>query len=135
MRLTAGILLKSLLVWLAILMLAIINGVLREIVLVPWLGSAAGLALSGVLLSVLIVVISYAVLPWLGVRQIRGLLSLGLIWLGLTLVFEFAFGLWQGKPWSVLLEAYTFKDGNLWSLVLLVTMLSPCIAARLRGWI
>jgi hypothetical protein len=50
--------------------------------------------------------------------------------------FEFTFGrLVQGKPWPQLLEAYTFKDGNIWPLVLLVTTLAPWIAARLRKWI
>ena len=42
-------------VWLGILGLAVANGVLREAVLVPRLGGRAGLLLSGVLLSALIV--------------------------------------------------------------------------------
>lgn len=45
----AGVALKSLAVWTAILVLAILNGALREAVLVPKLGTATGLVLSGLL--------------------------------------------------------------------------------------
>src|SRR5690554_4978365 len=125
--------LKALSVWIAILLLAILNGLLREAVLVPMLGPAGGLVLSGLLLSALIIAIAYLALPWLDVRGTAPLLAIGLGWLALTLVFELAFGRWQGEPWRALLEAYTFEGGNLWPLVLVVTALAPCIAARLRG--
>ena len=56
----------------------------------------------------------------------------GFGWLALTLAFEFSFGLAQGKSWPVMLEAYTFNDGNLWPLVLAVTASAPFIAAKIR---
>ena len=52
----------------AILLLAILNGLLREAVLVPLWGPVAGLVASGLLLSVLILLVAYLALPWLGVR-------------------------------------------------------------------
>lgn len=60
--------LKALSIWLAILLLAILNGLLREAVLVPLWGPVAGLVASGLLLSVLILLVAYLALPWLGVR-------------------------------------------------------------------
>lgn len=126
--------LKWLAVWAVILALAIPNGALREAVLVPRLGTTTGFGLSGLLLSSLIIVVSYVALPWLDAHRLGQLLAIGLGWVALTLVFEFSFGLWQGKSWPALLQAYTFKDGNIWPLVLLVTALSPYIAAKLRGW-
>jgi hypothetical protein len=58
----------------------------------------------------------------------------GLIWLCLTLSFEFGFGLFvQERSWAEMLEAYTFKDGNIWPLVLVVTFLAPLLAARIRS--
>ena len=59
----------------------------------------------------------------------------GVGWLVLTVAFEFSFGLWQGKSWPVLLEAYTFRGGNIWPVVLAVTVLAPYIAAKLKGWV
>ena len=124
---------KALSIWLIILVLAIANGVLRESVFTPVFGFTSGLLLSGVLLSVMILVVAFVALPWLGAQRRSQLAGIGLFWLLLTLLFEFTFGWAQGKPLPVILEAYIFKDGNLWPIVLLVTAVSPCVAARLRG--
>jgi hypothetical protein len=57
----------------------------------------------------------------------------GLLWLLLTLAFEFGFGLAQQKSWAELMEAYTFKGGNIWPLVLVAAFISPWLSARWRG--
>ncbi|MDN7127727.1 hypothetical protein J6J08_10080 [Pseudidiomarina sp. 1APR75-33.1] len=126
--------LKVLMVWAGILVLAIANGLLRESVLLPTFGTPAALVLSGLILSGLILVVAYLSLPWLQVNSNAQLFLVGISWLALTLVFEFSFGLWQGKSWPELLEAYSFKDGNIWLVVLLITTLSPYIAGKLRVW-
>lgn len=126
--------LKVLMVWVGILILAIANGLLRESVLLPTFGTPAALVLSGLILSALILVVAYLSLPWLQVNSNAQLFLVGISWLALTLVFEFSFGLWQGESWPELLEAYSFKDGNIWLVVLLVTTLSPYIAGKLRVW-
>lgn len=133
---TLGIAGKAFAIWLCILMMAIANGMLREAVLIPVLGKVPGLILSGVLLSVLILAVSYLALPWFGVWPPARYIAIGFGWLLLTLIFEFSFGHFiQGKPWPQLLEAYTFKDGNIWPIVLLVTVMAPYIAAKMRGLI
>ncbi len=120
------LLLKSLVAWVLILCLAVANGALREAVLIPSLGRAGGLVLSGVLLCVCVALVAYVL-----VRIEQGILVkqsafVGVLWLCLTLAFEFGFGRYiQHKPWPELLAAYTFKGGNLWSIVLLVTLLAP----------
>ncbi len=124
---------KSFVIWIGILLLAIANGALREAILIPKLGAHAGLILSGVLLSALIVGVAYLSLPWLGAYRPSHLWSVGIGWLLLTLVFEFSFGLWQGKSWPTLLESYTFEGGNIWPVVLFVTVLAPTLVAKLRG--
>ena len=126
---------KSSIVWLAIVILAVGNGVLREFALEPALGGSVALPLSGLLLSALIVGVAYVSLPWLKTTQPLPVWWVGLIWLLLTLVFEFSVGLWQGKPWPELVAAYTFKGWNLWPVVLGVTVCAPYLAARLRGWV
>ena len=127
-------LLRSLLAWLVILGLAIANGVLREEFLIPALGKPVGLILSGVLLSLLIVLVAYGL-----VRYSRDLtaskgLMIGVLWLILTLAFEFSFGRYvQHKSWAELLDAYAFKEGNIWPVVLVVTLLAPYLAFRFRA--
>lgn len=127
-------LLKASAVWFAILVLAVLNGTLREKVLVPAWGGFAGLLLSGVILSAGVFLAALLSAPWYGARSSRDWLLLGAFWLLLTLGFEFGFGrVVQHKTWQTLFEAYTFRDGNLWPLVLLMTLLAPWLAARLRG--
>lgn len=125
---------KACAIWTVILVLAVLNGALREGFLIPALGAAPALVASGVLLSVLIVVVAYLSLPWLDTRGTSALAGIGLGWLALTLIFEFSFGYWQGKSWQVMLDAYTFDGANTWPAVLVVVAFAPCFAARLRGW-
>lgn len=126
---------KPFVVWLSILLLAILNGGLREVVLIPALGNPQGLILSGVLLSALILVVTYFALPWLGWHSVAGYIVIGLAWLCFTLTFEFTFGYFiEAKTWSQLCDAYVFKDGNIWPVVLFTTAVAPYVTARFRGW-
>lgn len=127
------LLLKASALWLLILVCAVLNGGFREAVLLPRLGTTTAYALSGALLSTCIVAVSLVFVRWLGRLNTSQALSVGLFWLCLTLAFEFGFGrLVQNHTWSELLEAYTFKDGNLWPLVLVVTFFAPLLAVRVR---
>ena len=126
--------LKALALWLAILALAIANGLLREKILIPRLGSTTGLVSSGILLSAGILLVAWAGAPWYGSLTSWQWMLVGAFWLGLTLMFEFGFGrLVQHKTWGEMLEACTFKDGNIWPLVLLVTLVAPWLVAKIKG--
>ncbi|CAN0601943.1 hypothetical protein [Marinobacter goseongensis] len=124
--------LKALAVWFSILALAIANGLLRETLLLPAFGTPSAFILSGLLLSALIIAVAWLSLPWLHLHRPGQVWLMGFGWLALTLAFEFSFGLAQGKSWPVMLEAYTFKDGNLWPVVLAVTACAPFIAEKIR---
>lgn len=120
--------------WLVILLLAFANGALRELLLLPWLGYPWALLLSGLLLGACVVLVTWFSLAAMKLENAAQAFAAGVVWLALTLVFEFTFGrLVQGKPWSELLDAYTFARGNLWPLVLLVILLSPLAVHRLRA--
>lgn len=50
----------------------------------------------------------------------------GVIWLTLTVAFEFAFGRYAArKSWELLLQDYNLLAGRLWPLVLLAVALLP----------
>lgn len=124
-------LLKALLIWLVLCVVAFVNGGLREALLLPLLGKPVAFLLSGALLSLCIVAVAALWVPRLGLLGTGQSLGVGLLWLLLTLAFEFGFGRFvQGKSWSQLLEAYTFRDGNIWPVVLAVTFLAPLVAVR-----
>lgn len=128
--------LKTFSLWLLILGLAIANGGLREAVLLQVLPRPAAFTVSGFLLIACVFVVAAVFIPWLGTLGAWAYARVGLLWLGLTVAFEFAFGvLVRGETLSSLLEAYKFKDGNIWPLVLLAVVVAPLVAARLRRFV
>ena len=125
---------RALIAWAAILAFAMANGALREAVLVPRLGAPWAQIASGALLAACVAVVALATVRWIGATDLRSGATVGALWLATTLAFESGFGrLVLGRPWHELLAAYTFRDGNLWPLVLVVVATAPAIAARRVG--
>jgi hypothetical protein len=55
-------------------------------------------------------------------------LTIGGIWLSLTVAFEFMFGHYvMGNPWSRLLQDYNLLEGRLWVLVLIWITIAPLV--------
>jgi len=128
--------LKAIGFWLLLVVLAILNGALREKALIPVLGPTGGLVISGISLSFLIFLVSWLAVPQFGALSASQYWFIGLLWLVMTVLFEFGFGHWiAGKPWNELLAAYNISKGSLWVLVLLVTLISPYVAARVSGYL
>lgn len=125
---------KALVLWVGILVLAILNGWLREELLIAAMGTVAGQVASGVILCVCVFAVAWAAIPWFGPLSSSRYLYVGLFWLALTVAFEFLFGrLFLERSWEDLFDAYLFKGGNLWPIVLLITLVAPWLAARVRG--
>jgi hypothetical protein len=129
------LLVKVVAVWGVILALAFANAGLREVILIPRFGNVRSLTASGVILSLLVLFVAYVSLPWMGAIRTRELFAIGLSWFALTLAFDLLLGMAQGERLREQLDAYLFKRGNLWPVVLLVTASAPYLAAKLRGWI
>jgi hypothetical protein len=126
--------LKALLLWSGILVLAVANGTLRAEVLIPAFGNTAGLIGSGLILCACIFGVALVAAPWYGRLTSNQCLLIGAFWLVLTLAFEFSVGRFiEHKSWAELFEAYTFKGGNIWPLVLVAAFIAPWCAAKVRG--
>jgi hypothetical protein len=76
---------------------------------------------------------------WLFIRWIRPAnsgeaIGTGVLWLVLTLMFEFIAGHYLfGNPWEKLLADYDIFRGRIWIVVLIVTVFAPIWMARLRS--
>lgn len=123
---------RALIVWLALVLVAIGNGAVREFVVTPRWGAAVGHVASSLLLSLLILAVAWLAIPWIAPSGTRAALQVGLLWLACTVAFEFGFGRWRGKSWQVLLADYDLSRGRIWLLVLVATVLAPWVAWRLR---
>lgn len=133
-RCALSLALKSVLAWIVLLAIMIGNGMVRVGVLQPRLGEDAARQLA----SLLAIVIVFAA-AWIFVRIIlrtasrRELITVGLLWLALTIAFEFSFGrLVVGASWETLLADYNVLNGRLWLFVLLSTLVAPLLCGIAR---
>ncbi|PLX49689.1 MAG: hypothetical protein C0613_06660 [Desulfobulbaceae bacterium] len=121
-------------IWLLILLCAVANGAFRQAVLLASMPRAVAYVLSGVLLCACVLGIAFLLIPRLGPLSARHHWKIGACWLTLTLLFEFGFGaLVAGMSRQELLNAYTFQEGNIWPLVLLVIFIAPRLVGHLQG--
>ena len=126
-------LLKIVGIWSLLLIVAVLNAAIRELVLVPTIGERVALPFSGVLLSVFIFLITLGMIPFLKITSSSGYWFVGMVWFLLTLTFEFLFGHYIiEEPWDKLLAIFNILEGDLFLLVLLTMAVSPYITAKIR---
>lgn len=129
-----NILFKSTGIWLLIVVMAIFNGLFREKILVSLIGTDLALPLSGLLLSILVFLVSFTLITFLDFSTASVLFVIGGFWVLLTLSFEFLFGHFVvGKSWQEIMQVFNILEGDFFLLVLIVTALSPWMAAKARG--
>jgi hypothetical protein len=125
---------KAILIWFVLMVLAILNGTVRLKLIIPNTGLTAGLAISTVMLCILILLATWVGIRWLGPTNASHALGIGLLWLVMTLGFEFGAGHFLfKKPWSELLMDYDITQGRIWVLVPIVTAMAPWWMAKVRG--
>ena len=79
---------RSLLVWLCFIPVAILNGGLRQYVLVRWFGEVGANALSGVLLGLFILLITWQLLPRIVRYNQKESYRIGIVWMLLTIGYS-----------------------------------------------
>ena len=125
--------LRGVVAWCVLMLMAVANGTLRVTLLNPRLGEPVAHVVSSLMLSLFILLLAWVLVPWAGPQSAGAALALGGLWLLLTLAFEFGFGHFVAhKPWRELLADYNIAAGRIWVLVLLTTFLAPLIVACVR---
>lgn len=118
--------------WLLFVVLAILNGTLRVYVIIPAAGDYVGHVISSIILSAVIFAGTYFFVKKKNLAATNFLLSIGILWLLMTIAFEFVFGHYvMNHPWEKLLADYNFFKGRVWILVLLATLFSPILSGRI----
>ena len=126
--------LRALLAWLALCAVAVANGTVRQFLLLPAVGSYAGHVISSVTLSLLILLVAWLSIRWIGPATVRQAWLVGFLWLSATVAFEFLAGHYLFRnPWPKLLADYDVRQGRVWVVVLVATLLAPRWAAGARG--
>jgi len=121
--------LKYALLWIPLVFIAIINGAIRDFTYKGAMGEQAAHQL-----STLTGIILFGIYIWaIGFRwkldSARQAAAVGLLWLALTVAFEFLFFHYvAGHSWSVLLDAYNVCEGKVWVLVLIFVAPAPYLS-------
>ena len=112
--------------WLALAVLAIVNGVLRGSTYGRYMSELAAhqiSTLTGIVLTGTAVWFFHRHQPTASIREAW---LIGSMWLAMTIVFEFGFGhFFAGHSWERLFADYDLRAGRVWSLFLLWILVMP----------
>ena len=120
------------LLWLPMIVIAIINGTLRQLFFTKSMNELRAHQLSTITLILFCSIYIYFVFPILDVRSIKQALFIGFIWTVLTISFEFSLGRLNNKSWSLLLQDYNVGKGHIWPIFLTSLFLMPCLFYLLK---
>ena len=117
--------LKYFLFWFPMLLLAVINGTARDLWYKKIVGDLTGHQISTVSLIILFGVYIFFITKKYPSESGTQAICIGILWLILTLLFEFGFGLFRGSSWSQLLGEYNILKGRIWILIPIWITIAP----------
>jgi len=124
---------RSILTWLLLGVAANLNGLLRNALITPLMGEYGGHIVSTALLCLIISILTWLLIRWIGPRTSGDALAIGALWVLMTVAFEFLAGHYLfGHPWNRLFADYNIAAGRVWPAVLVATFIAPVWTARVR---
>jgi hypothetical protein len=126
--------LKYFLVWAPIVILGIGNAVIRQVVYAGYMSELAAHQISTLTLIILYAAYAWVVLSYLKLSSRSQAVAVGLMWMVLTVLFEFGLGHYVlGDSWGNLLHAYNLLEGRVWGLFILSVGLAPYVIYRIKA--
>ena len=126
---------RSLGIWLVLVATESMHGIVRRLVLEPQLGDLRARQTSVFTGAILIIVVYWLTLHWLGRQPVWRWWQLGLLWLLLTLLFEVGLGRATGMSWDRIASDFDPRRGGFLGFGMLVIALGPRILAARLGLI
>jgi hypothetical protein len=121
-------------IWLVVVLVAVLNGGIRQTLISPNTGVMAAQAISTAMLCVAILAVCWLAIGWMRPTTSREAWRMGGLWVTLTIAFEFLAGHYLfGTGWHELFADYNVLRGRLWVIVLITTAAAPWLMAQFRG--
>ena len=125
---------RYMLAWLGLPIIGIINGAIRQLLYRDALGDLTAHQVSTVTGILLFGLYIWLLSRWWPLPSARAAITVGLLWLALTIGFEFIFGHYvMGNSWERLLADYNLLAGRVWVLVLIWITIAPYVFYRLAA--
>ena len=124
--------LKYFLLWFPMLAIAVANGIGRE-----WYKKFTTEITARQISTLTLIVFFGIYIYWVATRypfesRAQALMT-GVLWLLLTLSFEFGFGRFRGNSWGQLLAEYNILEGRLWILIPVWVAIAPYLFYQLKN--
>ncbi len=126
--------LKYAIAWIPMVFIAIANGAIRQLGYERLLGELSAHQLSCLTGIMLFLLYTWCLSLYWPLESSRQAFTIGLIWLTLTIAFEFLFMHYGAKvSWARLFHDYNILEGRLWVLVLFSVFLAPYVVFKIRS--
>jgi hypothetical protein len=119
-------------IWILIAVAETLHGVGRTLFLTPALGDHLARQLGVFIGSLMILIIAWLFVSWIGATTPLQLLAVGLLWLVLMFGFEIGLGWVMGFSWERIVSDYDPTRGGLMLIGMGVLLFAPLLAARAR---
>lgn len=120
--------------WFGLVILAILNGAVREKIYGQSMAELSAHQLSTLIGLIIFGIYVFIITGIFRLESSRQALLIGAIWVVMTIVFEFVFGHFiMGHSWARLFHDYNLLKGRLWILVLIWTLISPYAFFKIRS--
>jgi hypothetical protein len=125
---------KAVVVWGLIAIAEVVHGILRVRFLNRRVGDRRARQIAVFTGSGLILIIAWALVPWINPGTVGQCYWIGLLWFVSMLAFEIGFGRFVFRAsWKRLLSDFDFRQGGLLSIGMAILFFAPLIAAKIHG--
>jgi len=119
---------KYLIALFGVVILGLLNATVRQVVYGRYVSELAGHQISTLTFAILVGLYAWALGGFLKLSSPGEAIGVGLAWMVLAVVFEFALGRYVvGDPWGKLFHDYDLLDGRVWGLFILWVGMAPYI--------
>ena len=117
---------RALTIWLLLLILAVLNGAIRESLITPRFGEQGAHIVSTAILCAAITLVAWFSISWIGPKNGREALVVGILWVALTVAFEFIGGQYfLGNTREIFFSHYKRFSGRILILLLVANLFAP----------
>jgi hypothetical protein len=120
--------------WFPLVVLGLLNATIRQVVYARYISELQAHQISTLTICVLFGIYTWALSGFWKLSSPGQAIGVGLMWMVLTIAFEFVFGHYVlGDSWGSLLRAYNILEGRVWGLFILWVGLAPCVFYRINS--